>query len=205
MGLISAREMRRVNAEILLSEISGRRCRLQGLDDASLHFGWICETDSSSVSVELSSKREIASGCFVYVEVSGPKSLLTFTASVAESISKLTKIEVASDIEQRPLKSESRTKVKVIEGEVFFIAGTEPTPISLVDVSEHGFGFVSQSPIQVTGPCKVVLKSHYGDVELIGDVRHARNDKASTIFRAGALILEMNRVSRARWTRLLEG
>ena len=181
-------------AELLLAEASHRRCRLQGLKDASLHFGWVYDTEKRVITVEVSSTRSILMGDFLYLEVSGPRSLLTFIAYVAEIKGSFVSLQISSEIEQRALKSESRVRVRTIEGELGPMRNGAINSISIIDVSEHGFGFISQEPVEVTGPCRAVLCSI-----------HARTDKSLAACRAGMLIMEMDRVSRARWARLLEG
>jgi hypothetical protein len=192
-------------AELLLAEAGHRRCRLQGLKDASLHFGWVQESGKRSITVDVSSSRSIILGEFLYLEVSGPRALLTFIAYVAEMNGSLVKFHISSEIEQRSLKSESRVRVRTVDGEISGSRKGSPIPISILDVSEHGFGFVSQSPVQTSGTCKAVLSTVHGGIELVGHVRYARSDKTLMAYRGGMLILEMNRVSRARWTRLMEG
>jgi hypothetical protein len=189
---------------LLLSSTEQRRCRLQGLQDASLHFGWVTSFDDGVIHVEVNSKRPINQGDFLYLEVSAANALLTFVAYVTSAAGATISLQVSSEVEERKLKSESRIRVRSFEGYVACSSGSHKQ-ISVVDVSENGFGFVSQEQIDVTGPCGITLTSAYGDINLQGDVRHAHNDKDLSAYRGGVLIQDMDRVSRARWVRLIGG
>lgn len=191
--------------QVLLSNTQQRRCRLQGLQDASLHYGWAQHFCGDSITIEVVSKRAVRQGDFLYVEVSAPVSLLTFVAYVTEVIASEVTLQVTSEIEERALISESRIRVRSFEGEIVCLRNGSTTNITVVDVSENGFGFISQQSSNTAGPCNIVLKSVHGDITLSGDVRHSRSDKESGGVKGGVLILEMDRVSRARWVRLVGG
>lgn len=191
--------------QLLLSNTEQRRCRLQGLQDASLHFGWVQSYESNLLTVEVSSKRAIRKGDFMYLEVSAPTALLTFVAYVTEAAGSTVAFQISSEVEERSLKSESRIRIRAFEGEINGPKSSNGSRVTVVDVSENGFGFLSQQAVEVSGPCHVVLNSVHGDIKLTGDVRHARNDKDLAAFRGGVLITDMDRVSRARWVRLVGG
>ncbi len=190
---------------LLLARTEQRRCRLQGLQDASLHFGWVQAASGSTIAIEVSSKRSINQGDFLYLEVSAPSALLTFVAYVTDAAGSLLSLQVSSEIEERKLKSESRVRVRSFEGQIFRASAGVPTPITVVDVSENGFGFLCNGSMEVDGPHEIILESAYGDITLQGNVRHGHTDKELAMYRGGVLILEMDRVSRARWVRLVGG
>ncbi len=191
--------------QLLLSNTEQRRCRLQGLQDASLHFGWIQQFQGGILTVDVNSKRSIKRGDFMYLEVSAPSTLLTFVAYVTDSVGSTVTLQISSEVEERGLKSESRVRIRSFEGEIGCPCNGKYTTVTIVDVSENGFGFISQGAVEVAGPCEVTLRSVHGDINLSGDIRHARNDKDLAAFRGGVLIKDMDRVSRARWVRLVSG
>lgn len=141
----------------------------------------------------------------MYLEVSAPSTLLTFVAYVTESVGSSVTLQISSEVEERELKSESRMRIRSFEGEIGCPCNGKYTTVTIVDVSENGFGFISQVAVEVAGPCEVTLRSVHGDINLSGDIRHARNDKDLAAFRGGVLIKDMDRVSRARWVRLVSG
>lgn len=189
--------------QLLLAQTANRRVRLQGLQDASLHFGWVSEFSGGIVVVDVSSKRGINPGDFLYLEVSAPSSLLTFVAYVTQAAGTKISLQISSEVEERSLKSESRVRIRTFDAKIGCPCNGSVTPVVVLDISENGFGFLSHSQVEVTGPCKMVLNSPQGDINLSGDVRHAHSDKDLAAYRGGVLIKYMDRVSRARWQRLL--
>lgn len=202
-GASSARVHDRM--QLLLSNTEQRRCRLQGLQDASLHFGWVQQFSGGTLTVDVNSKRSIKKGDFMYLEVSAPSALLTFVAYVTDVMGATVSLQISSEVEERGLKSESRVRIRSFEGEIGCPCNGQFSPVTIVDVSENGFGFLSQQAVEVAGQCQVVLNTVHGDIKLTGDIRHARNDKDLAAFRGGVLIKDMDRVSRARWVRLVGG
>ena len=191
--------------QLLLSNTEQRRCRLQGLQDASLHFGWVQQFEAGVLTIDVNSKRAIKKGDFMYLEVSAPAALLTFVAYVTDAMGGTIILQISSEIEERSLKSESRVRIRSFEGEIGCPCNGKFTAVTIVDISENGFGFLSQNSVEVTGACQVTLNSVHGDIKLLGDIRHARNDKDLAAYRGGVLIKDMDRVSRARWVRLVGG
>ncbi len=189
--------------QLLLAQTSNRRVRLQGLQDASLHFGWVADFSAGVITVDVSSKRGINPGDFLYLEVSAPASLLTFVAYVTQVAGTKISLQLSSEVDERALKSESRIRIRSFEGAVACPRGLSISPITVIDISENGFGFVSNAQVEVTGPCPITLSTPQGDVKLVGDVRHVHNEKELAAHRGGVLIKDMDRVSRARWQRLL--
>lgn len=191
--------------QLLLASAEQRRCRLQGLQDASLHFGWVTQFSGGILTVDVSSKRSIKKGDFMYIELSAPNTLLTFVAYVTDSVGTVVSLQISSEVEERMLKSESRVRVRSFDGEIGCPCNGRFTPVVIVDISENGFGFIAQQQVEIAGPCQVTLNSVHGDIKLIGEIRHARGDKELAAYRGGVLIRDMDRVSRARWARLIGG
>ena len=189
---------------LLLSSTGQRRCRLQGLQDASLHHGWVLGFDAGVIQIEVDSKRVIYQGEFLYLEVSGARMLLTFIAYVTSSIESTMSLQVSSDVEERKLTSASRLRVRSFDGYINPSCGATKK-ISVVDVSENGFGFVSEESIELAGPCGITLMSTYGAVNLQGEMRHSYHDRDLAIYRGGVHVIDMDRVSRVRWVRLVGG
>ena len=189
---------------LLLSSTAQRRCRLQGLQDASLHNGWVLSFDAGVIQVEVNSKRVIHHGEFLYLEVSAAKVLLTFIAYVTSSTGSMISLQVSSDVEERRLTSDSRLRIRPIDGYINSPCG-DKKKISVVDVSESGFGFVSEESVELEGLRGILLLSAYGAINLQGEVRHSHHDKELSAYRGGVHVTDMNRVGRARWARLLGG
>jgi hypothetical protein len=113
-------------------------------------------------------------------------------------------LQVSSEVEERKLTSDSRLRIRSFDGYINSSCG-DTKKISVVDVSENGFGFVSEESIELAGPCGITLISAYGAVNLQGEVRHSHHDKELSAYRGGVHVTDMDRVSRARWVRLVGG
>jgi glucose-6-phosphate 1-dehydrogenase len=76
------------------------------------------------------------------------------------------------------------------------------------DMSEPNRLIISLQPeesIELAGPCGITLMSTYGAVNLQGEMRHSYHDRDLAIYRGGVHVIDMDRVSRVRWVRLVGG
>jgi hypothetical protein len=187
--------------QILLAGASGRRCRLQGLNDASLHYGWVQGLQGGNILVEAHSKKQIKNGDFLYLEVHAPVAMLVFVAYVTKVDGNSVSLQISSEVEDRPLKSESRMKIDPISGHLKW----EKSQVDIVvrDVSDNGFGFATEGEVKSLVSATTVLKTTEGEVTIDVEVRHARFDKDLASYVGGCLVKHMDRVSRARWGRVL--
>jgi hypothetical protein len=170
---------------------------MQGLNDASMHFGWVKAFETGAIVVEISSKRVLNPGDFLFLEVSAPTSVITFVAYIVKQTADQMILQISSELEERPLKSESRLKVRSFTGQI------EASEIEIIDISPNGFGFLSNQSIRSQVVTTAVLRTPQGDVTAKVEVRHSITDKNSGTTRGGALLLEVDRISRARWSRML--
>lgn len=187
--------------EILLSSISGRRCRLQGLNDAHLYTGWVTKMEKGTITVSSTSAKNPNVGDFLYIEVDAPQVVVTFVAYVLNFQGNKFDLKITSEVDERPLKTESRLLVSPFEG--VLKQNDLSITFSVSDVSENGVGFYSPDPFY-SGACTAVMKSVQGAVTIQGDVRYIRKEPNGELYRGGMKILVMDRVSRARWSRVLQ-
>jgi hypothetical protein len=198
LGVASAKVHDRI--QLLLNGTKRRRCRMQGLNDASLHYGWVHELESGVIVIEVCSTKGIKQGDFIFTEVSAPTALLTFVGFVKHQNSEFVTVQISSPIEERPAKTESRLKVSPFAGTVE--VGGVVYPIQVMDISESGFGFETDEVDVKAGPCDAVLFTPQGSVNLKATIQYVRTDRSSMKRRGGALIKDMDRVGKARWVRL---
>lgn len=187
--------------QILLASANGRRCRLQGLNDASLHYGWVQGFQGGVLVIDAHSKKTIKNGDFLYLEVHAPMAMLVFVAYVTKVDCNHISLQISSEIEDRPLKSESRMKIEPISGSLKF--GRTTVEILARDISENGFGFATESEVKSLVEGFTILKTSEGEVSIEVEIRHARFDKDLGNYVGGCLVKQMDRVSRARWGRVL--
>jgi len=187
--------------EILLSAISCRRCRLQGLNDAQMYTGWVQKMEGGIITVTSTSPKNPNVGDFLYIEVDAPLSVVTFVAYVLNYQGTKFDLKVSSDVEERPLKTESRLLVPPFEG--VLKQGDLSITFTVSDVSENGVGFFSSDPFY-NGKCLAIMKSEQGAIRADGEIRYVRTETPGSAYRGGIKILTMDRVSRARWSRVLQ-
>ncbi len=187
--------------ELLLAGVNGRRCRLQGLNDAKLYTGWIATNRSGLLSIVSSSAKNPNPGDFLYVEVDIQGATVTFVAYVSVIQSKGYELKITSDVDERPSKAEPRMLVGSSSGRVQI--GGVSYSITVTDISENGFGFLCLEEFP-TGGCKAMIDTANGVVTIAGDIRYCRKDLSPDNKRGGVKILQMDRVSRARWAKLME-
>ncbi|MBI1331876.1 MAG: PilZ domain-containing protein [Armatimonadetes bacterium] len=187
--------------EILLSTINCRRCRLQGLNDAQMYTGWVLKMEGGVITVSSTSPKCPNVGDFLYIEVDAPATVITFVAYVLSFQSTKFELKVTSDVDERPLKTESRLLVTPFSGSLK--QGDITIGITIADVSENGVGFFSDDPFN-NAKCTAVLKSEHGAVTVEGEIRYVRKEPTTQNYRGGMKILSMDRVSRARWSKVLQ-
>lgn len=187
---------------ILLSGIAGRRCRLQGLNDAQLYTGWVTRHENGVITILSSCTKNPNPGDFLYIEVDAPTCIVTFVAYVTVFHKGGFEVKVSSEVDERPLKNESRLLVAGLRGKI--TAEGYTFPIEVQDVSENGVGFTSEEPF-TSGSCTLVISSAFGAVAIGGDVRYCRKEPTPNLYRGGVQILKMDRVGRARWARVMGG
>jgi hypothetical protein len=186
--------------QLTLGGTPGRRCRLQGLSDASLHFGWIKDYVSGSMVIEVKSKKPLKHGDFFCFEVSGAANLLTFVGFITRVTEQAVTIQVTSEIEERELKSESRLRILPFTG--VLTMGNTSAEIKVIEISEEGFGFETFDSHVNTGFKTAILNSKHGSINTDVAVMHVRTDRETGDRRGGARIKTMDRISKARWLRL---
>lgn len=187
--------------EILLSAISCRRCRLQGLNDAQMYTGWVQKLENGIITISSTSTKNPNVGDFLYIEVDSPATVVTFVAYVLNFQGTKFDLKVTSDVDERPLKTESRLLVPPFEG--VLRQGDLSITFTVSDVSENGVGFLTSDPFN-SGKCTAIMKSEQGAIRVDGDIRYVRTETPNTAYRGGMKILVMDRVSRARWSRILQ-
>lgn len=187
--------------EILLSAISCRRCRLQGLNDAQMYTGWVQKMEAGIITITSTSPKIPNVGDFLYIEIDAPLSVVTFVAYVLNLSGNKFELKVTSDVDERPLKTESRLLVPPFDG--VLKQGDLSITFTVSDVSENGVGFLSSDPFN-SGKCTAIMKSEQGAVRVDGEIRYVRTEVVNTAYRGGMKILTMDRVSRARWARILQ-
>lgn len=190
-----------INGESLISLVRGRRCRMQSLKDAHIYSGWIEGAKQDYFVFAPKSKKTPTLYEQLYVEVESPFNAVAFLVTVTDIIGTRLCIKLASEVKTRPLNVEPRLQVSRINGALHQDYGT--IPLSVIDISENGFGCLSEEQLSV-GQGDVSVITHHGEIKMEIQIRHSRRDQDGKQYRGGVKILEMDRISRARWNRLLQ-
>lgn len=187
---------------LLLSSVRRCRCGFQGLSDASLHYGWVKSVRDNILRIEVISKKPINSGEFFYFELHTSCSILTFVAFVLDVDESGVNFQITSDVEERRTPTEARLRLTGIGG--LMNIDSVDVEYMIEDVSPSGFGFSTSEGVTVTDNVKFITDTLHGAINFRGSVRHSWRDRESDMYRGGVLITEMDRISRVRWSRLLE-
>jgi hypothetical protein len=174
---------------------------MQSLQDAHIYSGWIEGAKEDFFIFAPKSKKVPVLKEQLYVEVESPFNAVAFLVVVTDHIGSRLCIKLASEVKTRPLNVEPRLQVSRINGALHHDYGT--IPLSVIDISENGFGCVSEEQLSV-GQCDVSVITHHGEIKMEIQIRHSRQDPEGKVYRGGVRILEMDRISRARWNRLLQ-
>jgi hypothetical protein len=186
--------------EVLLASIQGRRCRLQGLSNAQLYHGWFVSLAGEMLEFETKAEKKPQQGDLVYAEVDTLGLVLRFVCQVAIHSTGRMWLKVTSPIEERKQAAEPRLQIEQLDGKME--QGTSLAEIVVVDASESGFGFLTHTPLERVMATTIISSTH-GDIAMTVEVRHTRKLADQGCLRGGAKIVAMDRVARARWTKVL--
>lgn len=186
--------------EVLLSSVQGRRCRLQGLSNAQMYHGWFISLAGETLEFQTKAEKKPQHGDLVYAEVDTQGLVLRFVCQVATHPTGRMWLKATSPIEERKQVAEPRLKIEQLDGRIE--QGITVAEIVVIDASENGFGFLTHTSLERV-LAEAVVSSTYGDIAMTVEVRHTRKLSDQGCLRGGAKVVAMDRVARARWTRVL--
>lgn len=177
---------------------------MQSFSDSSIHFGWVEEISQPYIQLVSGGTREIENGCFHSFEVSGPHSMVKFVGQVIRCNFPTFTINLASNVTEQDLDTESRVRVSNDAG--FILVGGRMFDFELADVSVNGLGGFTSLSLEPDTLVEVQINSKEGHITLIAVSRYSRRDRNNPgRVRVGFQISSMSRVGAARYRKLLNG
>jgi hypothetical protein len=191
-------------AEVVLSASVDRRCRILRADGSCANHGWVEQRYADQLLVSCCQEfdpADYSADAAYVVEIAGPNSLHILAGKITGSSEKRIALRVAPRVETRPLDMASRIRVHGIKGKLS--TGKKSDALNLTNMSTNGLGFTTAGNFKVGDECTFEIDSESGTIKLEAAIMHISEGEAKS-FTAGAEIRSVDRVSRARWHRLLE-
>ena len=175
---------------------------MQCLSTASFHSGWVKVVDGSTITVHINSSRQVELGSCYHVEASAPSDRLQFLTVCVGVDLPLTILQITSTVSRAELEAESRKLLHGVVGTIL-IDGNQIS-IEVADVSEQGLGVQSREVVETGRGVELNLQTPHGPIQCLCQVRHCRvSPEILGEYRVGLKILHIDRLSRARWGRIL--
>ncbi|MHB8637301.1 MAG: PilZ domain-containing protein [Fimbriimonadaceae bacterium] len=179
------------------------RARLQRLADMKFFAGWVESINLAQVRIRLkASKMTVASGDSFSVEIAGKEQTAAFIGEVVGVLGSVITLALPRGLALMPKKENARVSVVGVLGRVRF-EGAEYA-VTIVDISENGLGVLANSTLERGAIVEFEIFTPIGTIGGAGEVRYSRVDPDSPKqFRAGIQLGDLDRIERARWTKLL--
>lgn len=185
-----------------VTSFRGRRVSMQSLSNAAFFHGLCEESLDREIHVELTTGKSPTQGEFLYVEGEIGPEVHSFIGLIVDIHMKTLRIALTSGVTVRENPSNGRILLREVVGKLMGDYGQEA--IEICDGSETGLGFNYYGPIEKGKTLQICLDTSCGAVDLLGKVmncRCVRFDREA--YRIGVQIVGMDRISVARWKRVL--
>lgn len=186
-----------------VASFRGRRVSMQSLSNAAIFHGVCEEALDREIHVEITAHRTPTQGEFIYVEGEIGAETHNFIGLVVDQQLKSLRVALTSGVTVRANQSTGRILLREVVGKITTEYGQQA--IEVCDGSETGLGFGYYDQIDRGTTIQISLDTSCGVVDFLGKVmncRCVRHDQ--TAYRVGVQILGMDRISQARWKRVLQ-
>ncbi|MFQ3587675.1 MAG: PilZ domain-containing protein [Fimbriimonadaceae bacterium] len=188
---------------MLLTSFRNARARLQRLTDARFFAGWARDLTPEILVVQFVEEALPNAGDHFHVQIAGNKVAATFGAKlvfIRGHDAQLRLLEsprfIASTEEMRVWAGEARAVVR---------DGTCEFAVTILDMSLRGIGILLTEPMPSGDDLEVEYASRHGLIKGTAEVRYCRpSAQEFGTYRAGLLWTHMDRVSSARWQKVVE-
>ena len=191
-----------VRPKIDLAELKNRKFTMQSLSNASFVQGWIEMAQEGVCAVHVTSRNTPKEGNFYYVEVNGPKSLYSFVGMAEVTDPPKTRLKLSTEISVRHSEVDSRTPIRKAKANLVVDDFSEE--LEIIDGSSDEIGFECPVPVDVEGSYAMDLDTPAGFINAIVQVTSCgRSSNRVTAYSVLAKFVHMDRISTARWQKLL--
>jgi hypothetical protein len=175
---------------------------MQSLSNAAFFHGVCEESFDREIHVEITAKRTPTQGEFLYVEGEIGAQIHSFIGLTIDQQANSLRIGLTSGVTVRENQTNGRILLREVVGKIMTDYGQQA--VEVCDGSETGLGFNFFAPLERGSTIQINLDTVCGAVDLLGKVmncRCVRYDQES--YRVGVQIVGMDRISQARWKRVL--
>lgn len=187
-----------------LESFKGTRAWLQRIEDAKIFSGWVQNLAQHDAVIETTACSDLRAGDEFMVQAFGHGECATFKARLRLCNGALGSFAIEGRIRFLRSKEEPRLLVYGLVAQVE--DEYAPFEARVVDISPSGVGLLASVPIEKGAKVRLSLTSPVGQVEASGVVRYSRQlSDGPAEFRIGVKLDKLDRLSQARWNKLLEG
>lgn len=185
-----------------LESFGGTRIRLQRLRDSKLFSGWIVGATSSRIEARIDSRTAVDLGDEFFVQAFGDANSAMFHAKTVGTSSRSASLDVLGD--PRIVASSEDMRVLIDGLKCGAKLGWFECVTDVLDVSPHGIGIRLNVAVEKGEPIELSIVSLSGEIVVRGEVRYCRKqDSPISEFRIGISLFDMDRITGAKWNRLL--
>jgi len=176
---------------------------MQSLTSAAFFHGVCEESLDREIHVEVTAGRTPVQGEFLYVEGEIGAQVHSFIGLTLLQQEKSLRIALTSGVTVRENQTSGRILLREVVGKIMTEYGQQA--VEVCDGSESGLGFNFYGPIERGSTIQINLDTACGAVDLLGKVMNCRCVRFDTkAYRIGVQIVGMDRISQARWKRVLQ-
>ncbi len=179
------------------------RARLQRLSDFKFFAGVVESLNDEEIKVLLQhGQSRVLRGDEFRLEITGKEHAAGFFARVVDTRGSVATLSGFHRFVLGPRKEDVHLQMLGERCRIAF-GGTNFEATS-VDIAENGIGIMTPATLETRSIVEFELATPVGMVEGTGEIRHCRASSMSpNQFRAGIHLKYFDRISRARWTRLI--
>ena len=188
---------------MLLTSFRNTRARLQRLSDLRFFAGWARDLTPEAVMVLFVGAVLPEAGDNMHVHLTGNMVAAVFGAKVVLVRGKMAQLNFT----EPPRFIASSEDMRVWAGETRAIARSGPYEfaITVLDISLRGIGVLSTDPWERGDLLDIEYATPHGEVRGTAEVRYCRRSAEDPdVYRAGLMWTHMDRLSSARWHKVVD-
>lgn len=184
-----------------LAEYRGTRVQLQRLVDGLFFSGWVIDLTPGQFIVRLNSNKGLDPGDRVYADVHGLRCNLQMTLELSGQTADSCIFTLVGPPKIVESRGAARVLAPPMKAELTSQGMTHV--VTLHDISEYGFGFTGNVYFEAGELVEMKTTGPTGEMVVLAQIRHCRTATTGrALYRGGAMIQDVSRVSRVRWRAL---
>lgn len=178
------------------------RARLFRVQDGKWLSGWVMNLAREEARIKLSGPIALTAGEQLVGECYGLGTVARFQGTLVGQAGLEIAIHVIGSVTFGPSEETPRIQTSGLHGVLHSGVGT--SPLEVLDVSPESMGVVVSQPFEPGAELMITLPTEMGPIEGQVSVANCRDDhEREGHFRMGLHIVQLDRLARARWSRLV--